>query len=345
MIIDDDVELPANLSLATDRFKNAKVGCVGYTIRSVGADMSCGTAVQQLQDLEYRTSGLRHCFGARWGSATFPHGAIILWKRQILLDMLILHPGFKISEDFFFGLKCRESGHFVDFMSAIYVPTETPRYLFGPRVDGLWTVWATLWSAAKRSIAGHVSSQDTDLEGGAERNPSLLRGGYGEMTVLQQRYARWAFMNCYALGPQLWWLLTSWHLGWREPVAKFLGLQDMIATLFDIVMPFMLPCALYYDASLNCKILAINLAIDLLADLAFNTFHLRNRPEGRVAWYIIFAAVPYRFALRGIQVAAVYRGILLYGVFFGTKTWKLHRHPRLSALSLPGHTTVTSQAM
>lgn len=64
--------------------------------------------------------------------------------------------------------------------------------------------------------------------------------------------------------------------------------------------------------------------------------------------YIMIAAVPYRFALREI----LYRGpnvsrhsATVCGVFFGTKTRKLHRHPRLSAFSLPDHTTMTAQGM
>ncbi|PWN17747.1 hypothetical protein BCV69DRAFT_301771 [Microstroma glucosiphilum] len=334
MVIDDDVELPENLTLATKRFRDAKVGCVGYTIRSVGTHKSCGTAIQQLQDLEYRLSGLRHCFGAKWGSATFPHGAIILWRRQTLADLFRVHPGFKISEDLFFGLKCRESGHYVDFTSALHVPTETPPYLFGPRADGLWTIWAFLWSTSKTLVAGADVSRKSDLESAAG-----IRGGYGEMTVFKQRYTRWAFMHCYALGPQIWWLLTSWNLGWREPVAKVLGLQDVLATLFMLVLPFMLPCTLYYNATLTGKIIAINSGIGLLAALAFNSFHLHQRPEGRIAWHIIFASVPYRLVLRCIQVAAVYRGMILYGVYFGARTWKLHSDPLLSLMVIPARMT------
>lgn len=68
MIIDDDVELPNNLPIVSERFeKDPRVGCVGYTLVSTGAKGSKGTMVQQLQDLEYRLSGLRHCMGGLYG--------------------------------------------------------------------------------------------------------------------------------------------------------------------------------------------------------------------------------------------------------------------------------------
>lgn len=136
MVIDDDVELPENLPLVTERFENdPRVGCVGYTLQSIGPNGTKGTIVQQLQDLEYRLSGLRHCMGAKYGSATFPHGAIILWNREVFVDLFQKHPGFKISEDLCFGMICRLSGRYVDFCSQVAVPTETPPYLFGPRAD------------------------------------------------------------------------------------------------------------------------------------------------------------------------------------------------------------------
>lgn len=106
LLIDDDVHLPANLPLVTDRFSDV-VKCVGYTIKSTGADGAKGTYIQQCQDLEYKLSGLARCFGSKCGTATFPHGAIILWERDTLEQMFWGHPGYKISEDWFFGLTLR----------------------------------------------------------------------------------------------------------------------------------------------------------------------------------------------------------------------------------------------
>lgn len=157
MLIDDDVHLPPNLPIVTDRIKSDRkhgsTVCVGYTLRSTGPNETPGTFIQQAQDLEYKLSGLSRHFQGTYGSAVFPHGAIILWDREILERLFWGHPGFKVSEDWYFGHTCRSAGFRIQFCTQVFVPTETPPSLFIP-----------------------VKS---------------TRGGYGEMTVWKQRFYRW----------------------------------------------------------------------------------------------------------------------------------------------------------
>lgn len=108
MLIDDDVHLPPNLPMVTDRI-DEMTACVGYTLKSTGADGVKGTWIQQAQDLEYKLSGLSRDFCGKYGSAVFPHGAIILWDRDVLEKLFWGHPGFTISEDWYFGHACRVS--------------------------------------------------------------------------------------------------------------------------------------------------------------------------------------------------------------------------------------------
>lgn len=111
LLIDDDVHLPANMPIVTDRISSSRehgsTVCVGYSLKSTGPDGSKGTFIQQAQDLEYKLSGLSRHFTGTYGSAIFPHGAIILWEREILERLFWGHPGFKISEDWYFGHTCR----------------------------------------------------------------------------------------------------------------------------------------------------------------------------------------------------------------------------------------------
>lgn len=111
LLIDDDVHLPPNLPIVTDRISETKeygaTVCIGYSIKSTGANGSKGTLIQQAQDLEYKLSGLSRYFQGKFGSATFPHGAIILWDRDILEKLFWGHPGYKISEDWYFGHTAR----------------------------------------------------------------------------------------------------------------------------------------------------------------------------------------------------------------------------------------------
>lgn len=114
LLIDDDVHLPPNLPIVTNRI-NGKTACVGYSIKSTGANGSKGTVFQQAQDVEYKLAGMSKVFQSKYGSATFPHGAIILWDRKILEKLFFGHPGYHISEDWYFGHTARVSDFLLSF--------------------------------------------------------------------------------------------------------------------------------------------------------------------------------------------------------------------------------------
>lgn len=140
-------------------------------------------------------------------------------------------------------------------------------------------------------------------------------------------------MHCWALIPQIMYMFNGWTLGWRTPVAQLLQFQDTLSTLFYLFLPFMLPCAFYYNAPLACYTIVANTFFGLASGLIFNAWHLRGRPEGRLRWIVPFASVPYRMIMRFVQLAAIYRGLFKYGLFFGTKTHKLPAHPKLGPLA------------
>lgn len=154
LLIDDDCLLPPNFPIVTNRFTSS-VKCIGYTIKSVGPNSSRGTLCQQAQDIEYKISGIQRAFAGKIGSATFPHGAISIWDRELLIQTFKAHPGFSVSEDWFFGHVARQLGCRIQMCTAVFVETETPDSIF---------------------FSG----------GGA-------RGGFGEMTIYKQRFFRWNF--------------------------------------------------------------------------------------------------------------------------------------------------------
>lgn len=177
LLIDDDVHLPANLPLVTDRLKGS-TKCIGYTIKSTGANGIKGTIIQQCQDMEYKVSGLSRTFAGKYGSATFPHGAIILWEREVLRELFNVHPGYLISEDWYFGHAARSSGFRIEFCSQVFVDTETPPALF--------------------------------------KNSAAARGGFGEMTVYKQRFGRWNYFYALRIWEDTIYILFAWRLSWRE---------------------------------------------------------------------------------------------------------------------------------
>jgi hypothetical protein len=132
LLIDDDCILPANFPIVSDRLKG-NIKCLGYTIKSVGEGGNRGTLCQQAQDLEYKMSGLQKTFAGKLGSCTFPHGAISLWNREFLIQTFQEHPGFSVSEDWFFGHVARKLGSRITMCTSVFVETETPDAVFFSR--------------------------------------------------------------------------------------------------------------------------------------------------------------------------------------------------------------------
>lgn len=177
LLIDDDCALPPNFPIVSDRLK-AKVKCIGYTIKSVGPNSTPGTWCQQAQDMEYKMSGIQRTLFGLLGSATFPHGAISLWKTDFLKATFNEHPGYSVSEDWFFGDASRRLGGRITMCSSVFVETETPSSVF---------------------FSGSGS-----------------RGGFGEMTVFKQRFKRWNFFFVIGMYYDMKYILTSWKLhGWE----------------------------------------------------------------------------------------------------------------------------------
>jgi len=205
LLIDDDCALPPNFPIVSDRMKG-KVKCIGYTIKSVGPESSKGTLCQQAQDLEYKISGLQRALAGKLGSATFPHGAISLWDTEFLIKTFHTHPGFSVSEDWFFGHVARQLGCRIQMCTAIFVETETPTAVF-------------------------FSS------GGS-------RGGFGEMTIFKQRFYRWNFFFVNGMYYNMKYILTSWRLGFWEIGAKLFVFQEVYETLLYLLAPFVLPISL-----------------------------------------------------------------------------------------------------
>jgi hypothetical protein len=188
LLIDDDCALPDNFPVVTERL-SGKVMCIGYTIKSVGPNSSKGNLCQQAQDLEYKLSGIQREFAGKVGSATFPHGAISLWDRELLVKTFHEHPGFSVSEDWFFGHVARKLGCRIKMCSQVFVETETPTAVF--------------------------------ISGGGSR------GGFGEMTIFSQRFKRWYFFFVNGMYYNMAYIFGSWKLGWWEIGAKIFVFQEV----------------------------------------------------------------------------------------------------------------------
>ncbi|KAJ5087748.1 hypothetical protein N7456_011364 [Penicillium angulare] len=280
LLIDDDCALPPNFPVVSNRLTSS-VRCIGYTIKSVGPDSSKGTYCQQAQDLEYKMSGIQRAFFGMLGSATFPHGAISLWNTEFLKQTFNEHPGFSVSEDWFFGDACRRLGGRITMCSSVFVETETPSAVFF-------------------------------ASGGS-------RGGFGEMTVFKQRFKRWNFFFVIGMYYDLKYILTSWKLGWWEIGAKLCVFQEVYETLIYLLAPFVLPISFYVRPSFCGILLGATIGMYIVNVLVFNEIHLRLKKE-RIDWKVLILYYTfYKIALTGINVFSCYWSLYKYARYFAKR--------------------------
>lgn len=284
LLIDDDCALPPNFPVVSDRLVG-KVKSIGYTIKSVGPNSSKGTWCQQAQDLEYKLSGLQRAFAGKVGSATFPHGAISLWDRKFLVKTFNDHPGYSVSEDWFFGDSCRRLGGRIVMCSSVFVETETPNAVF-------------------------FSS------GGA-------RGGFGEMTIFKQRFMRWNFFFVNGMYYNMKYIIKSWNLGWWEIGAKIFVFQEVYETLLYLFTPFILPISFIVRADFCGYLLAGTVVMYFVNVVIFNEVHLRLRNE-RISWTVlVLYYMPYKLILTLVNVASCYWSLYKYAKYFAKRHPKI----------------------
>ncbi|TIA39636.1 hypothetical protein D6C78_03146 [Aureobasidium pullulans] len=284
LLIDDDCALPPNFPIVSDRLKG-KVMCMGYTIKSVGPLSSKGTLCQQAQDLEYKISGIQRALAGKIGSATFPHGAISLWDREFLIKTFSKHPGFSVSEDWFFGHVARQLGCRTQMATSVFIETETPPAVF-------------------------FSS------GGS-------RGGFGEMTVFKQRFLRWNFFFVNGMYYNLHYILFSWELGWWELGTKLFVFQEIYETLLYLATPIVVPVSLVVRPQFFFELMALTFVLYMGNAVIFNEIHLRRKNE-KVPWKCVWLYyMPYKLVLTFVNVASCYYAIYKYATYFANRHPKI----------------------
>jgi hypothetical protein len=284
LLIDDDCALPPNFPIVSDRM-TPMIKCIGYTIKSVGPESSRGTLCQQAQDLEYKISGIQRALAGYVGSATFPHGAISLWDREFLIQTFYKHPGFSVSEDWFFGHVARQLGSRITMCTSVFIETETPSAVF-------------------------FSS------GGA-------RGGFGEMTIFKQRFYRWNFFFVNGMYYNMAYILGSWKLGFWEIGAKLFVFQEIYETLLYLFTPFVLPISIIVRADFFGYLFAGTFVLYFLNAIIFNELHLRLKKErvGFTCLYLYY--MPYKIVLTFINVGSCYYSLYKYARYFAHRHPKI----------------------
>ncbi|KAL8953330.1 MAG: hypothetical protein Q9222_000792 [Ikaeria aurantiellina] len=312
LLIDDDCLLPPNFPIVSDRLRG-NVKCIGYIMKATGPNGSKGTLCQQAQDLEYKLSGLAKSFAGKVGSVTFPHGCIVLWDRELLVQTFQEHPGFSVSEDWFFGHAARQLGSRIKMCTATFVETEVPSSVF----------FST---------------------GGA-------RGGFGEMTIWKQRFFRWNYFFVTGIYYDLHYIVCNWKLGWAEVGAKIFVFQEVYETLLYLLAPFVIPISFATRPVFSAYLYAATITMYIVNALIFNQvslngphlweaslyprgkvkisysyspaqIHLRSRHE-MVSWKAFLYYTPFKWVLGFVNIASCYYAIYTYATYFAK------RHPKI----------------
>ncbi|KAL8712682.1 MAG: hypothetical protein Q9220_003214 [cf. Caloplaca sp. 1 TL-2023] len=283
LLIDDDCLLPPNFPIVSDRLRG-NVKCIGYIMRATGPSGSKGTLCQQAQDLEYKLSGLAKSFAGKVGSVTFPHGCLVLWDRELLVQTFQEHPGYSVSEDWFFGHAARQLGSRIKMCTATFVETEVPSSVF----------FST---------------------GGA-------RGGFGEMTIWKQRFYRWNYFFVTGMYYDIFYIIWNWKLGWAEIGAKIFVFQEVYETLLYLLAPFVIPISFATRPVFSAYLYAATIVMYIVNALIFNQIHLRTRHES-VSWLAFFYYIPFKWVLGFVNIASCYYAIYTYATYFAKRHPKI----------------------
>ena len=142
VVIDDDVPIPKSLNLqeAVDHLEqNDYVKAVGFGICAETEDGSQNVLVE-CQDLEYKISGLSKIIMDKYGSVNYCHGAIAMWRRDIMGEHVLSHHNTMFhGEDMYMGILLHKLGKNlkISWRANTLVPTYAPEdllTLFNQRV-------------------------------------------------------------------------------------------------------------------------------------------------------------------------------------------------------------------
>lgn len=139
LIIDDDVQLPKDLHIPHEHLqKDLRIKAVHFPITATTPDAQPPLIVK-CQDIEYKLAGVHKLFQASMYRSLSCHGAIALWERGELAEVLYAHDTVFNGEDLYMGLtllRKRDDSKIISCAQTI-VPTYAPdkfKTLFRQRV-------------------------------------------------------------------------------------------------------------------------------------------------------------------------------------------------------------------
>ena len=249
--IDDDIQLDKNMTFPTSE----QTHCIAYTISATNFNGD-EKLIHKFQDVEYKTVGILKAAESRFGSAQFAHGAISLWRRTTLLEVLDKHPLYPMSEDWFLGYICNCSGYPIDTSDRVFIKTDVPSVFM-------------LKSKDSRST------------------------GYGGVTLYRQRVLRWYRLTFIQVFYTLYALIFNWKLPVKRIIYLKLVWTAGIARLALVMLKygFLAINMIIAPVFAGFMLIAIYGSV-VLVNLVVNYKHLQK--EERFPVYMFFILPLYR---------------------------------------------------
>jgi hypothetical protein len=232
MQIDDDVFLNEDMTFPV----NENTHCIAYTI-SASNHKGEKQVIHHLQDMEYKHAGIIKGFQSQVGSTMFAHGAISLWRRSTLINVLENHIMYSMSDDWFTGFKANELGYKIDVCDRNFVDTDVPSTFF-------------------------TKSRE---------------GGYGDATLFSQRFGRWYRTRLIQIFYLLYYCVFSWKLPLRiSIVQKLFFLWEIFNSLLSFSKIYMFIFYVIYDWRFTMIMFGASIGLSMIGFLIFNYYQLKK---------------------------------------------------------------------
>jgi glycosyltransferase involved in cell wall biosynthesis len=238
--IDDDMLLDPKMSFPISE----QTHCIAYTIGATCFD-SQPKLIHRFQDLEYKMAGIMKGFESQISSATFAHGAISLWKRTTLLEVLETHPLYPLSDDWFMGCICNSLGYRIETCASLFTYTDVP----------------------SAYVLNRIGSRET---------------GYGGVTLFTQRFRRWYRFTLVQIWYMILGIICSWKLPFtRALLLKIIWLIRICFTFLVMAKYVVLAISLRDDYIIALVSFSIAIASCQISTIVFVIKQLRpsERPS------------------------------------------------------------------
>ena len=130
MVIDDDTKIPAELSTPIEKFDDITKGIM-YGIRAVDDEGKQESIWTRWQDMEFKIGDFIKKFQTKYGSVLFPHGAVSLWEKEMIYDILAESDTIFYVEDGKMGMHLSRNGYKLHYCQDVIFETLTPSSLIG----------------------------------------------------------------------------------------------------------------------------------------------------------------------------------------------------------------------